>query len=330
MKKVEIEKSDLKSYNEIKQRIEFPSTNRKRLFIRMVSFFVFVGCITLLIHFFLDLPLTNLLFNIYILFMVPFLLIVAVPLIWILIKIIFRTRNRDFMYQLFVITQLTVVCCFIFPISVLFSFERELLAVTYLMLSMSLLIIFTVMKFSRKPIFWNSSLDYYSAPLLVHQAAEINEEQDGYSQRPLLVSFQEMEDFISSSAEFRVQLENYARFLGKKGELIDWDIKDTSVTLYPRFLIRTPNFLWDFRLFYQFLYRLLTRRNLTTIEIIFSAPQISIRVSAEDYDLLSRDVTFHLLGESILKCFKESLLAFLNHDLNAAYQNLFPQHQWIG
>jgi hypothetical protein len=325
MTKVEIEKSDSKSGNEIKQRIEFPGTNRKRLLIRMVSFFVLIGCIALLFHFFLDLPITYLFFSIYILFLAPFLLIVAVPLIWILIKITFRTRNRDFMLQLFVVIQLTVVCCFIFPISVLFSFERELLTVTYLMLSMSLIILGIVMNFSHKPIFWNSSLDYYSAPLLVHQSAEINGEQDGYSQRPLLVSFQEMEDFISSSAEFRVQLEKYARFLGKKGELIDWDIKDTSVTLYPRFLIRTPNFLWEFRLFYQFLYRLLTRRNLTTIEIIFSAPQISIRVSAEDYDLLSREVTFHLLVESILKCFKESLLAFFNQDFNAAYQNLFPQ-----
>ena len=65
------------------------------------------------------------------------------------------------------------------------------------------------------------------------------------------------------------------------------------------------------------------KQNLTVIEIIFDSPQISIHVSPIDYDILAREVTFHLLSVKVLERMKQSIVAFLDKDKLVSYDVLF-------
>ncbi len=306
-------------------RAEFSRIDRKTEILGILLFFLILGGVVLMglfLDFFTFIDFTTSLL-IFFTFAAIFLLIFMLfPFLWILIKVTYRTRNRNFAFQMFNYLQFTLICTIIYPVSYWLSFEKGQIdprIPTLFFLSIS--IFFVLRLFYRNPLFWDEELIYRSSTLLSHQALHIDSEQDGYSQRPLFSVFPIMTEFISSPVEFQVQLEKYARFLGKKGVIVDWDIDETSAILYPRFLIK---FVWKFWLIYQFLNRFRMKRNLTTIEISFSPPQLSIRVSPEDYKILAREVTFHSLGQHILGRVQQSLLAFFNNDLNMTYMALFP------
>jgi len=89
------------------------------------------------------------------------------------------------------------------------------------------------------------------------------------------------------------KLEIYAKFLTEKSELIGWEITQNSIVLYRRVLFGHADFgigvlyLWDL------LYRIATKKGLTTITVNFELQEISLRIAREDYDLLN-NVTYHL------------------------------------
>jgi len=325
MKMSKTEKTITNSSKTSGYRAEFSRIDRKTEILGTLLFFLILGggvLMSLFLDFFTFLDFSTSLF-IFLTFAAIFSLIfILFPYLWILIKVTYRTKNRSFAFQMFNYLQFTIICMIIYPVSYWLSFEKGQWDPRFqLFFWLSNSSFFVLRLFHRNPLFWDV-LTYRNSTLLSHQALHIDSEQDGYSQRPLFSVFPIMTEFISSPVEFHVQLEKYARFLGKKGVIIDWYIDDTSAILYPRFLIK---FQLKFWLIYQFLNRFRMRRNLTTIEISFSPPQLSIRVSPEDYKILAREVTFHSLGQHILGRVQQSLLAFFNNDLNITYMALFPQ-----
>jgi len=325
MKMSKTEKTINNSRKTTRYRAEFSRIDRKTNILGTLLFLLVLGGVVLMglfLDFFTFIDFSTSLF-IFVTFVDIFLLIfMLIPFLWILIKVTYRTRNRSFAFQMFNYLQFTLICTIIHPVSYWLSFEKgqwDPRFQGFFWLSCSSF--FVLKYFFRNPLFWDEELTYRSSTLLSHQALNIDSEQDGYSPRPLFSDFHIITEFISSAVEFHVQLEKYARFLGKKGVIIDWYIDDTSAILYPRFLIK---FQLKFWLLYQFLNRFRMKRNLTTIEISFSPPQLSIRVSPEDYTILAREVTFHSLGQHILGRVQQSLLAFFNNDLNMAYMALFP------
>ena len=324
MKMSKTEKSINNSSRTSGYRAEFSRIDRKTEILGTLMFFLVLGggvLMALFLDFFTFIDFSTSLF-IFFTFLAIFLLIFMLfPFLWILIKVTYRTKNRSFAFQMGNYLQFTLICTIIYPVSYWLSFEKGQVDPRFQTLYFLSYSIFFVLKlFHRNILLWDE-LTYKDSTLLSHQALYIDSEQNGYSQRPLFSFFPIMTEFISSPVEFHVQLEKYARFLGKKGVIIDWDIDDTSAILYPRFLIK---FHLKFWLIYQFLNRFRMKRNLTTIEISFSPPKISIRVSPEDYKILAREVTFHSLGQHILGRLQQSLLAFFNNDLNMTYMALFP------
>ena len=179
---------------------------------------------------------------------------------------------------------------------------------------------------NRKPIFfwtfYQDSLAAYSSTILSHHAIQINEEENGYSQRPFFLSFSELEDRLKEPETFREKLREYALFLTERSELIGWDISGEQIILYPRVLLGK----YSLGVGLTFLWRLMVRilkKNLTYIRIDFDSQEISLKVAEEDYKLLS-DVTYHLLGFQMLNHFKNSILAFITGDREEAYSTLFP------
>jgi hypothetical protein len=179
---------------------------------------------------------------------------------------------------------------------------------------------------NRKPIFfwtfYQDSLAAYSSTILSHHALQIDEEENGYSQRPFFLSFSELKVRFKEPEAFREKLREYALFLTERSELIGWDILGNQIILYPRVLLGK----YSPGVGLTFLWRLMVRvfkKNLTYIRIDFDSQEISLKVAEEDYQLLS-DVTYHLLGFQLLNHFKNSILAFLTGDLEEAYSTLFP------
>ncbi|MFX0197175.1 MAG: hypothetical protein ACFFCW_13710, partial [Candidatus Hodarchaeota archaeon] len=135
--------------------------------------------------------------------------------------------------------------------------------------------------------------------------------------------FSEISKHGTSLTEYQAILESYAKFLMEKSELIGWDITNNSIALYPRVMFGYADFgvgliyLWDL------FYRILTKKRLTTININFEVQEISLRIAREDYDLLN-NVTYHLLGQQILERFKQSILAYLEGDIEKSYSSLLP------
>jgi len=76
-------------------------------------------------------------------------------------------------------------------------------------------------------------------------------------------------------------------------------------------------YLWDL------FNRVLKKKELTTVIVNFSNPEISLRVAKQDYELLS-EVTYHQLGQLVLQRFKQSILAFFEGNLDKSYRILFP------
>jgi hypothetical protein len=118
-------------------------------------------------------------------------------------------------------------------------------------------------------------------------------------------------------------MEEYARFLTERSELIGWDIDENSAILYPRVLMGRHDFGLGIRYLWDLLIRIYKKKELTTISISFESREISIRIAREDYDLLS-EVTYHLLSQQILERFKQSIITFMEASIEESYKILFP------
>ncbi|MFX0211602.1 MAG: hypothetical protein ACFFDT_36840, partial [Candidatus Hodarchaeota archaeon] len=261
-------------------------------------------------------------------------LYVNIPFLIILVIIYFRARSRNFLFQL--IPNLGLHLLIILTALTNFVQLDESDPLMPFFITLLLVIVFLEMIFlywtvrtareNRKPIFfwtfYQDSLATYSSTILSHHALQINEEEDGYSQRPFFLSFSELNDRLKEPETFREKFQEYALFLTERSELIGWDISGNQIILYPRVLLGK----YSPGVGLTFLWRLMVRvlkKNLTYIRIDFDSQEISLKVAEEDYQLLS-DVTYHLLGFQLLNHFKSSILAFLTGDQEEAYSTLFP------
>ena len=118
-------------------------------------------------------------------------------------------------------------------------------------------------------------------------------------------------------------MENYCKFLARKGELISWTITEKNAILNPRVLMSKSNFILGLRSSYKLLVSIYTKQDLTSINIDYNTGEISLFLNYNDYEPLS-DVTYHLLALQVLDRFKESILAFTQQNLEATYSKLFP------
>lgn len=267
-----------------------------------------------------------------------FLIFFDIPFSLILAKVTLRTKNWHFAFQLIFHALFAIYLVFapIFFITQdnLYAVMNKLPPIFILPLGFLLVLLFYCY-----PLFFvirsrgdrRSLLSYdiskghsnIKPTLLMSQAVKIDSIEDGYSQRALFSEFNGLSNFFTSSEEFRVLGENYVKFLGKKGMIIDWEITNTAIKLYPRFLTTTLSLIYTPLGAIRLLNNVRRRENLTEIEISYNPPQTSIRVALADYEIIAREVTFHLLGQEVVKRIKQSLVAFLNDDLEVACNILF-------
>ena len=120
-----------------------------------------------------------------------------------------------------------------------------------------------------------------------------------------------------------MKIKNYVRFLSHIGELIGWEVDETTAVLYPRVLMSLPNLPFGIRSLYQLLIRVYTKKDLTAVTINFATEEVSLHINRDDYNELG-DVTYHILGEQILERTKQSIVAFMQKDLCSSYSVLFP------
>ena len=260
----------------------------------------------------------------FLIFELCFLFLILLPLIWILIKITIRTKNFDFGFQVFVYLQV-VFYMFLASAKLGLLFENQptniKLLLDLIFYGMPLVLIGQTRLF-KKSIFRNEWHPTTNASIILRQSLQVEEEHNGFSERPIFTEFQELEKYISSPTEFKTQFEKYCCLMGKMGELVDWDVTEDRVNLYPRFLIHSPNILKAPLQFINFIKAISSKTGLTTIEISYPSKQMMIKVAFGEYDILNREVTFHILALNILESLKKSLLAFFANDPESAFSML--------
>lgn len=261
--------------------------------------------------------------------------LICIPLIWMLFIITRRTKSWIFGIQIIVYVQVAIVF-FIYQIITVapnyFPIVRSFLSAVFSIPLLGIisiyypLLVFVELFLIRHPLFTTGIKETHyfgKSTIISSQATKIDSTEDGYSQRPLFSEFNGLASCVQSVEEFQSVGTDYAKFLGKKGLIIYWEITNAAIKLYPRFLTWWPSLLFNPLGMIYFLNNVRKRKNLTVVEITYDPPQISIQVSPADYEILAKEVTFHLLGQNVLKKVKESLLAFLNDDQDVAYNLLF-------
>ena len=257
--------------------------------------------------------------------------IMSIPYLGVLAIITFRTKHPDFALQLLTFLQLAIMpIFFIIGFSVTDSYDAygyDAYGVGLFITSLPMIIGLISSILIEKPIFWQISRlnEYYSSTILSQHALRIRDRHNGYSQRPFFSNFHEIRSYCSSSADFQLKIESYVRFLNHNGALIGWKIHETTAVLNPRVLTSLPNlpFPFDIRSLYQLLIRVYTKKDLTTVTINFATEEVSLHINRDDYNELG-DVTYHILGEQVLKRIKQSIVAFMQKDLCSSYSALFP------
>ncbi|MHA2073654.1 MAG: hypothetical protein ACXACU_01215 [Candidatus Hodarchaeales archaeon] len=259
---------------------------------------------------------------------------INIPFVGIMLIIVFRTKSRNYFYQVFPTMGLLILVTVIaFSSTVQFS-EDSVELIIYIGILLVLIVLESTMlglyvqgiKTNKKPLwfysFFQDTLESYSSTILSQQALHITDLQDGYSQRPFFASFQEISEHCSSMEEYLDKTREYAQFLVRKSELIGWDINDEDIVLYPRVLLGHADFGIGIKYLWELLVRLYRKKGLTSITIDFRLEEITLSIAREDYEWLG-NVTYHLLGQQILNRFKQSIIAFLKDDLDKSYSSLF-------
>ncbi|MFX0208248.1 MAG: hypothetical protein ACFFDT_19845 [Candidatus Hodarchaeota archaeon] len=252
----------------------------------------------------------------------------VIPHLLILFRITVRTKNKNFCLQFVAYTHYYVsllgfgVGPFLANLNIinllslasLFIISTLVLLVEFKFIQQPLLLIFTdVSKRASKT----------RSTILSSVALTIDSIEDGYSQRALSLGLKALTNLVSSFEDFMDLGKVYIRFLANKGVIIDWEITDNAIKLYPRFLIPASSILTNWGRKWQLLVNLRKRKNLTKLEITYDPPQITIQVAPNDYEMLAKEITFHFLGLNVLNRVGQSLIAFVNDDREAAYNLLF-------
>lgn len=253
--------------------------------------------------------------------------IFSIPYLGLLVIITFRTKHHDFALQLLTLLQFAI-----WPIFSIIGFRvidsNDAFVVGSFIVLLPGFIGAISSQLIEKSIYWQTSknpFEYYSSTILSQHALLISDRHDGYSQRPFFSNFHEIRSYCSSSVDFQLKIKNYVRFLANNGELIGWEVDEITAVLYPRVLMGLSNlpFPYDVRSLYQLLIRVYTKKDLTAVTINFDTEEVSLHINRDDYNELG-DVTYHILGEQVLKRIKQSIVAFMQKDLCSSYSALFP------
>ncbi|MFX0211727.1 MAG: hypothetical protein ACFFDT_37470 [Candidatus Hodarchaeota archaeon] len=321
----------------ILKRVEqFKRKQKKQAYIVTTFWFLLVAGFTIVISSFFQLhevPIRNIIIS-FLCGVVIVNWIYFIPFLGILLIVTIRTRSRNFFFQLFPNLGLLVIIT-IATLSNFIEFKEDIL--TFLFIGVLLMIVILECVFLRlviqgarenkKPLFlWNffqDSFEAYSSTIVSQQALLIHEVQNGYSQRPFFTDFTEITQYCSSVTKFKSQIREYIHFLTERSELIGWDIRDSSVTLYPRMLMGNPDLGLGIKYLWVLFFKIIKKEGLTTITINYNSQELSLRIAKQDYDLLN-EVTYHLLSQLLLERFKQSIIAFLEDNRERAYSILFP------
>ncbi|MFX0085821.1 MAG: hypothetical protein ACFFAU_09110 [Candidatus Hodarchaeota archaeon] len=326
------EKNDI-TYSRLE---DFKSEWRKKSFIAYIFWVLLAICLTIVIYVNFqihDSPVRNLIYS-FLFATVIIAYFTSIPFLSTLIIIVFRTRSKNFFYQLFTNLGLLILVTLASMTSFV-KLEENFFTIIYigfllLLAFLEAIFLHLVVQGARnnkKPIFlwtfYQDTFEAYSSSFLSQQALLIDEQKNGYSQRPFFLNFIEISQYCRSSEEFKSKMKNYAKFLAEKSELIGFDIFETTIKLYPRVLMGYRSYGFGIRYTWDIFLKVIKKKGLTSIAVNFTEQEISLRIAKEDYDLLN-DVTYHLLGQLVLKRFKESIVAFLEENQEKSYSTLFP------
>lgn len=169
--------------------------------------------------------------------------------------------------------------------------------------------------------------NYSKTDILLKKTVNLQEFEDGFSLRPIFIPISHLDFGFESLSDFRLRIRDYARFLLKHGELLNYKEDDQIINFYLRTSISTSG-RWFFNAWYYFkkFRAIYKNEDLTTITILFKQkrnPELSMKVIDDNYNKL-QDVTYHLLVEGILKDFKYSMIAFFNSDYSQALFKMNP------
>ncbi|MFW9856301.1 MAG: hypothetical protein ACFFFG_14710 [Candidatus Thorarchaeota archaeon] len=332
-------KLDKKSIDKLHEQISLAFTKkRNQIFKNTIFLMVILVPAFIALYFLLDLVTGTYIAKLIVIYVILFGLVVILvfPYFGISSLIAFRTRCRDYYIQVVMYMQfLALPLCYMFYhiLAIAPTFARTF--PNWIILPVGLYIVFGPLSIVilsllviQKPLFWRNNLEDYITTLLSQRAMHIMEYRDGYTPRPFFSDLSEINNFVSTPMEFKSSMENYAKFLAKKGEIIGWDINERIATLYPRVLMNPPFVLLDIRFLYRLLFRVYRKQRLTAITINHTDREMSLYIARDDYEVLN-DVTFHVLGEQVLDRTKDSVVAFLQKNYEQAILNYNPLYNEI-
>ncbi|WP_455143262.1 hypothetical protein [Candidatus Hodarchaeum mangrovi] len=257
-----------------------------------------------------------------------------IPFIGILIVIILRTRSKNYLNQLIPNFGLLIVITFVALSPFIELKEDDVITIIFTGFMLLLIILESIFlrsviqgaRQNTKPLFlWSFYQDPFFAfqgTIITQHSLSIEEENDGYSQRPFFLNFSEIIQFCPTLKHFKEKIKDYASFLTERSELVGWDSEKDVIKLYPRVLIGKPDLGLGITYLWSILKKMIRKVELTYVSINYDKKEISLRINKDDYNLL-HDVTFHLLGQSILNQFKLSIIEFLNNNPEKAYSILY-------
>ena len=196
----------------------------------------------------------------------------------------------------------------------------------FLILVISTIILSLQFFFLEKPLAWNNkaySVESFRSDVLLKQSKFINHFEDGYSPRPVFEDLSEIFNEKKDQTDLLDELEKYAKFLSKKGDLIGFSIHEKKISLYLRTTFLQRSEITKVSLFLRKFIQVVRKRNLSVITMDVNTKEMSIKLNKLDYNVLDNR-TYHLLAERILNQFKTSLIEFLKGDIFVSYQKIDP------
>ncbi|PKP57987.1 MAG: hypothetical protein CVT89_03565 [Candidatus Altiarchaeales archaeon HGW-Altiarchaeales-2] len=136
--------------------------------------------------------------------------------------------------------------------------------------------------------------------MIIKEGEQIDILTDGYSQRP----FSKESEAIKNVENFKNNVENFAKILGKEGIIMDWNTKENSITLFPSIFIE------DFFASVSHMIQLIFRKKKLSMVKISSEGQITVFISDDDYKRITRPVAYHLLCRGLAEKFEQSFVEF--------------------
>ncbi len=257
-----------------------------------------------------------------------------VPFLGVLGLMTYRTRNRNYFNQFFPNLGLMLVVSIV-ALNGFIEIQENIWTVFYIgfllvIIVLEIYFLRTVVQGARenkKPLFlwtmFQDSFEAYSSSILSQHSLLIEEELNGYSQRPFFLKISDVTKSFSSKQAFDETLVSYCQFLLAHSELIDYTVESERIILYPRVLLGSSKVGLGLRYIWQLFVKVWHRQGLTRISFDFQKEEMALHIAQADYDLLN-EVTYHQLGQMVLNTFKRSFLAFSQGDKTESYSILFP------